>query len=299
MSTHAKSWNGGYYITDENWLRIRKVALGYFGNTCLSCGYTGTKGIHVDHVLPKRDYPELTYDLMNLQVLCAACNYQKLVSEDDFRSPEVMEEYKVYLEEYKNGIIKEHGIDDFMKNHEYYGFARVPPLSKQVEFMGELFEYETRKTSLDWSLVFSPDLALDGLGREDKSALLYLLNRREWDNVCRNREILDVDIDPKVLNVNLDTLRKLGYANYYQDDFYILNPTRFPPKEKDLDKVLVKWESSHSAGERKIASAICSLESSMKAAIKLHKERGYIEVSNKYDWLLSEVAALVKKYEDF
>lgn len=53
MSTHAKSWNGGYYITDENWLRIRKVALGYFGNTCLSCGYTGTKGIHVDHVLPE------------------------------------------------------------------------------------------------------------------------------------------------------------------------------------------------------------------------------------------------------
>jgi hypothetical protein len=299
MKTHAQNYNGGYYITDKKWLRIRQIALDYFGKTCLSCGYTGEKGIHVDHVLPKRDYPELTYDLMNLQVLCAACNMQKMVDEDDFRSPEVMDGYKAYLEEYKNKIIQEKGLVHFMHNHEHYGFAEVPPLKNHVEFMGELIEYETRELEIDWNAVFDPKFTLEGLEKEDKSTLLYLLNRREWDNVCRHKLIMSVDIDPKLTYIKTDTLRNLGYINHYQEEFYILNPEYFPPKEKDHDKVVVKWESSHAAGERKIASAISTLESSIKAAIKLHKERGFIEDVNKYDWLLSEVEALVKKYNDF
>lgn len=41
---------------------------------CEVCGKRGPSGLHCDHILPIRDYPELTYTEENLRILCQRCN---------------------------------------------------------------------------------------------------------------------------------------------------------------------------------------------------------------------------------
>jgi len=42
--------------------------------------------ICVDHIKPRRKYPELELDINNLQILCDACNHGKASwDEEDFR----------------------------------------------------------------------------------------------------------------------------------------------------------------------------------------------------------------------
>lgn len=258
MSTHKQTANGGYFITDQTWLRIRQVVLDYYGNTCMSCGYEGKTRIHVDHVLPKRLYPELKYDLMNLQVLCAACNMKKMLDDDDFRSPEMVEGFERYLEDYKARIIEEEGLEHFMENHEEYGFPEPPIFKKEKEFMGEMFEYKTKHPFEDLDRIFRTDLQLEGLNRGDKIALLRLLECSSPDNVSRNRfrgyVERDVVIEPKLMKADASNLIALGYVNHYADNGYILNPKYFPVEEKYRKQAHEKWLSSHLAGIRKINS---------------------------------------------
>jgi 5-methylcytosine-specific restriction endonuclease McrA len=49
------------------------------GARCECCGATPANGIviNVDHVKPRRKFPELALDPMNLQVLCNVCNHGK------------------------------------------------------------------------------------------------------------------------------------------------------------------------------------------------------------------------------
>lgn len=52
---------------------------------CACCGNRHCE-MHVDHIKPKSKYPELMYDLNNLQLLCAECNLGKgNRDETDFR----------------------------------------------------------------------------------------------------------------------------------------------------------------------------------------------------------------------
>jgi 5-methylcytosine-specific restriction endonuclease McrA len=74
--------------TPRSWKELRYLALTLYGRKCQCCG-TGEKSgkkLHVDHIKPRSKFPELQWDLSNLQVLCEDCNMGKGVwDETDWR----------------------------------------------------------------------------------------------------------------------------------------------------------------------------------------------------------------------
>lgn len=67
------------------WIRIRYQALKKYGKKCAACNNI-TGPFHVDHIKPKSKYPELMYEISNLQVLCKECNLGKgNIDETDWR----------------------------------------------------------------------------------------------------------------------------------------------------------------------------------------------------------------------
>lgn len=90
----AKASKGSYYApprsekTDVNsiaflqsyeWRSLRMRVLKRFGAKCQCCGASAKDGvrIHVDHIKPRREFPELALVESNLQVLCEECNHGK------------------------------------------------------------------------------------------------------------------------------------------------------------------------------------------------------------------------------
>jgi hypothetical protein len=61
------------------WIRIRYEALKRGRGVCECCGVGPQQGavLNVDHIKPRRLFPELSLDLENLQVLCAQFNMGK------------------------------------------------------------------------------------------------------------------------------------------------------------------------------------------------------------------------------
>ena len=61
----------GFYSTKE-WFKTRTRVLKAANYTCAMCGVSvhGKHNGHVDHILPRRDRPDLALTLSNLQVLC-------------------------------------------------------------------------------------------------------------------------------------------------------------------------------------------------------------------------------------
>ena len=57
------------------WKALRLAALERDGWRCVECGER--RGLEVDHVLPVRDRPDLSYSLGNLQCLCGRCHARK------------------------------------------------------------------------------------------------------------------------------------------------------------------------------------------------------------------------------
>lgn len=72
------------------WKIIRFKALAQFKGKCVCCGRNPNDHnviLHVDHIKPKFKYPELAFELSNLQVLCEDCNMGKGCSDEtDFLS---------------------------------------------------------------------------------------------------------------------------------------------------------------------------------------------------------------------
>lgn len=69
------------------WLQTRYEVLKRQPN-CVLCGRGRAQGVtlHVDHIKPKSLYPDLAFDLDNLQTLCEECNMGKgNMDETDFR----------------------------------------------------------------------------------------------------------------------------------------------------------------------------------------------------------------------
>lgn len=64
---------------DKGWRKLRYQALKRAGGKCECCGARPADGaqLHVDHIRPKSKFPNLAYDLSNVQVLCAECNIPK------------------------------------------------------------------------------------------------------------------------------------------------------------------------------------------------------------------------------
>lgn len=86
----SKPAKAGFY-SSWDWKKARYEAIKKFEQRCMCCGWqpgdTERGYLVVDHIKPRRKYPELELDLNNLQVLCNDCNMGKSNdSEDDWRS---------------------------------------------------------------------------------------------------------------------------------------------------------------------------------------------------------------------
>lgn len=67
------------FLQTYEWRRVRMEALKKYGRTCQCCGASPATGavMNVDHIKPRRLFPQLALDLDNLQVLCHECNHGK------------------------------------------------------------------------------------------------------------------------------------------------------------------------------------------------------------------------------
>lgn len=85
------------FLETYSWRKLRMRALQLYGSKCHCCGATPESGavINVDHIKPRKYYPELALDINNTQILCHDCNHGKgNWSEYDFR-PRQFQENKV------------------------------------------------------------------------------------------------------------------------------------------------------------------------------------------------------------
>lgn len=67
------------FLQTYEWRRARMAAIKRHGARCQCCGSTPADGvrIHVDHIKPRKLFPQLALDQENLQVLCEVCNHGK------------------------------------------------------------------------------------------------------------------------------------------------------------------------------------------------------------------------------
>ena len=67
------------FLRSYEWRALRMKVLDKYGPRCMCCGATPEHGVkmHVDHIKPRRKYPELALSFDNLQVLCEECNHGK------------------------------------------------------------------------------------------------------------------------------------------------------------------------------------------------------------------------------
>lgn len=73
------SANDADFLQSKAWKRLRYQALKLHGMKCQACGTSPSTGsvLNVDHILPRRLFPESALQIENLQVLCADCNEGK------------------------------------------------------------------------------------------------------------------------------------------------------------------------------------------------------------------------------
>ena len=71
--------NSNDFLQSKAWKRLRLQALNKHGRKCQCCGASPSTGavLNVDHVLPRRLFPQLALRIDNLQVLCGDCNEGK------------------------------------------------------------------------------------------------------------------------------------------------------------------------------------------------------------------------------
>lgn len=67
------------FYASAKWKEVRYIALQQGGGKCCLCGGMARDGLqlHVDHIKPRSLFPELAYQLSNLQILCGDCNIGK------------------------------------------------------------------------------------------------------------------------------------------------------------------------------------------------------------------------------
>ncbi len=82
--------NSKEFLESYEWRKLRMRVLQAYGARCQCCGRSSVDDvvIHVDHIKPRRKYPELALEFNNLQVLCHECNHGKgNWDETDWRGP--------------------------------------------------------------------------------------------------------------------------------------------------------------------------------------------------------------------
>jgi hypothetical protein len=80
---------GDAFLSSPAWKALRRKVIKKHGTRCACCGHKprNPQQVNVDHVKPRRFYPELALEESNLQVLCGACNKLKGNSDTDYRKP--------------------------------------------------------------------------------------------------------------------------------------------------------------------------------------------------------------------
>ncbi len=71
--------NSDDFLRGYPWTELRYKVLRDRGRKCECCGATRDDGVkmNVDHIRPRKDFPDLALDEANLQVLCEVCNQGK------------------------------------------------------------------------------------------------------------------------------------------------------------------------------------------------------------------------------
>lgn len=71
--------NSPDFLQSYEWRKLRLEALKMYGAKCQCCGASPDTGavMNVDHIKPRKLFPELCLDINNLQVLCHECNHGK------------------------------------------------------------------------------------------------------------------------------------------------------------------------------------------------------------------------------
>lgn len=80
------------FFESREWYEARYKALKLHGSRCQCCGARRMDNvrIHVDHIKPRSKFPELQFEISNLQILCEPCNLGKGAwDETDWRDPTV------------------------------------------------------------------------------------------------------------------------------------------------------------------------------------------------------------------
>jgi 5-methylcytosine-specific restriction endonuclease McrA len=75
-----KDINSTEFLQSFEWRRLRYQAIKLSNGRCQCCGASPKNNgivLHVDHIKPRRKYPQLALTLSNLQVLCESCNHGK------------------------------------------------------------------------------------------------------------------------------------------------------------------------------------------------------------------------------
>jgi hypothetical protein len=67
------------FLQSYAWRRLRMEVLSHYGAKCMCCGVTPRDGavMNVDHIKPRKLFPELALEFSNLQILCNECNHGK------------------------------------------------------------------------------------------------------------------------------------------------------------------------------------------------------------------------------
>lgn len=67
------------FLQSFEWRSVRMMALKKYKPVCMCCGASPATGavMNVDHVKPRKIFPDLALDISNLQILCNACNHGK------------------------------------------------------------------------------------------------------------------------------------------------------------------------------------------------------------------------------
>lgn len=67
------------FFNSTRWKSLRNLALRRDDGICQECKRNGrmATGNQIDHIKPRSKFPELAYEIENLQTLCARCHNRK------------------------------------------------------------------------------------------------------------------------------------------------------------------------------------------------------------------------------
>lgn len=71
--------NTSGFLCSIEWKELRSKVIAHYGDKCMCCGFIprDKRQVNVDHIKPRKLFPELSLVFDNLQVLCSRCNKKK------------------------------------------------------------------------------------------------------------------------------------------------------------------------------------------------------------------------------